>query len=243
MGYYEIGNHWLTYIVVVVGIVYVALVVVTCLRRAWKRALAVGFTKAQLWGTVKTSASYAVVPSIAGLVGFFTLAPLLGIPLSWWRLSIVGSTAYEIMAAEMALNTAGVKLASATAVEYILVMYVMAIGIIGGMVMLPLFAERIHIGTVKLRQADSRWGPLANSVFMLAVVLVFAIPMILSGGVRLLTLLTSMTVTLLLAFIAKKFRLTALNDFILAIAMITAMASSVLWTSLGNTVVSRLGGN
>jgi hypothetical protein len=232
MGYHEIGNHWLTYAAVIIGIVFVSAFIIVSLLHAWKRALAIGFTKQKLWATVKTSATYAFVPSIAGLVGFFTLAPLLGIPLSWWRLSIVGSTVYEIMAAKMALNTAGVDVAAASASDYILVMYVMAIGIIGGMILLPIFAERIHMGTVKLKQKDARWGSLGNSVFMLAVVLVFVIPILLSGGAPLLTLLTSAVITLFLAFIANKFKLSALNDFILAIAMIAAMASSVLWTSL-----------
>ena len=232
MGYYDIAGHWLTYTVVVIGILYVLGFVVVSMRQAWKRALAIGFTRKQLWGIVKSSVSCAFVPSITGLAGFFTLAPLLGIPLSWWRLSIVGSTTYEIMAAEMALNTAGVELSRASAGEYILVMYVMAIGIIGGMVMLPLFAERIHQGTLRLKQRDARWGPLGNSVFMLAVALVFVIPMILGGGTRLLTLLTSAAVTLILVLLCRRFRIAVLNDFILAISMIAAMASSVFWNSL-----------
>jgi hypothetical protein len=231
MGYYDIAGHRLTYAVVVIGILYVLAFVIISMRRAWKRALEIGFTRERLWGIVKSSVSCAFVPSTAGLAGFFTLAPLLGIPLSWWRLSIVGSTAYEIMAAEMALNTAGVELSSAGASEYIQVMYVMAIGIIGGLILLPLFAERIHRGTIRLKQKDARWGPLGNSVFMLAVALVFVIPMIMGGGVRLLTLLTSAAVTLVLALLCRRFRLSALNDFILAIAMISAMASSVFWDS------------
>jgi hypothetical protein len=234
MGYYDIAGHRLTYAVVVVGILYVLAFIAVSMRRSWKRALEIGFTQERLWGIVKSSVSCALVPSTAGLAGFFTLAPLLGIPLSWWRLSIVGSTAYEIMAAEMALNTAGVELSSAGAGEYILVMYVMAIGIIGGMVMLPLFAERIHQGTIRLKQKDVRWGALGNSVFMLAVALVFVIPMIMGGGVRLLTLLTSAAVTLLLAALSRRFNLRALNDFILAIAMIFAMTSSIFWDSLLN---------
>jgi hypothetical protein len=234
MGYYDIAGHRLTYVVVIIGILYVLGFIAVSMRRAWKRALETGFTRERLWGIVKSSVSCAIVPSTAGLAGFFTLAPLLGIPLSWWRLSIVGSTAYEIMAAEMALNTAGVELSSAGAGEYILVMYVMSIGIIGGMVMLPLFAERIHQGTIRLKQKDARWGALGNSVFMLAVALVFVIPMIMGGGVRLLTLLTSAAVTVFLAVLCRRFRLSALYDFILAIAMIAAMTSSVFWNSLLN---------
>ncbi|MDR1411517.1 MAG: DUF5058 family protein [Spirochaetaceae bacterium] len=232
MGYYDIASHRLTYAAVLAGILYVLIFIIVAMRRAWKRALEIGFSRERLRGIVRSSISCAIVPSTAGLAGFFTLAPLLGIPLSWWRLSIVGSTAYEIMAAEMALNTAGVELSSAGAGEYILVMYVMAIGIIGGMVMLPLFAERVHRGTIRLKQRDVRWGALGNSVFMLAVALVFVIPMILGGGARLLTLITSAAVTLLLAFLCRRFNLSALNDFILAIAMIFAMASSVFWDSL-----------
>jgi hypothetical protein len=222
MGYAEIAGHPLTYAAVVIGILYVLGFTIICLRRAWKRALAAGFERQKLWGIIKTSVSFALVPSLAILVGFFSLASWLGLPLAWWRLSVIGSVTYEIMAAEMVMNTRGIELATAGARDFILIAYVMTLGMMGGLVIDLVGTKGVHRGTLRLKQKDRRWGVLGNSVFLLVIVLVFAIPVILSGGVRLLTLVTGAAVSLALVFIIKKTGARWLNDFILAISMILA---------------------
>jgi hypothetical protein len=136
------------------------------------------------------------------------------------------------MAAEMALKTAGIQLASATAKDFILVMYVMTIGIMGGLVVNPIGAKSVHLGTIKLNARDKRWGVLGNSTFMLTIILVFAIPVLFGGPVRLLTLLSGMAITAVQVFIIKKTRALWLNDFLLVISMVGAMALSVLWTAI-----------
>jgi hypothetical protein len=232
MTYFEIGSHPLTYGLVVVGILYVLGLTIICLRKAWKRALAIGYTKQRLWGIVKSAAVFAIIPSIAILVGFFSLASWLGIPLAWWRLSVVGSVTYEVMAAEMALKTSGIQLASATAKDFVLVMYVMTIGIMGGMVVNPIGAKSVHMGTIKLKQKDKTWGALGNSTFMLTIILVFAIPVLFGGPVKLLTLVSGMVITGILVLVVKKTHALWVNDFLLVISMVGAMALSVLWTAL-----------
>jgi hypothetical protein len=233
MTYLELASHRLVYIAIAIGICYVLGFTVFCLQKAWKRAVAIGFTRKRLFGIVKTAALFAVVPSIAILVGFFSLASWLGIPLAWWRLSVVGSVTYEIMAADMAMKTSGiVALAEAGAKDFILVMFVMTIGIMGGMVVNPIGAKSVHMGTVKLKQRDKYWGSLANSTYMLTIIIVFAVPVLLGGPVQLFTLLTGMLVTGLLFFVIKKTRALWLNDFLLVISMVVAMVSSVLWAAL-----------
>jgi hypothetical protein len=50
MGYYDIAGHRLTCVVVVIGILYVLAFIAVSIRRSWKRALEIGFTREQLWG-------------------------------------------------------------------------------------------------------------------------------------------------------------------------------------------------
>jgi hypothetical protein len=233
MTYLDAAQHWLTYAIVVAGICYIVFLTVFHMRKSWKRALEIGYTKKQLRKVVKSSASYTLIPAIAILVGFFNLAPTLGIPLSWWRLSVIGNTVYEIMAADIALNASGVaNVAEASAKEFVLVMSVMAIGIMGSMVISVLIAKKIQSGVFKIRQRDPRWSALGNSTFITTVLIVLTIPYFFRVSVALLTLVTGAAVSLALRPVIRKTGLAWLNDFSLAISMLTAMASSVMWTSL-----------
>lgn len=235
MGFYEVANHPLIYGMVIFGIVYVALVALISVRKSWRRAKELGYTSAQLKKIVKSSATYTIVPSISILVGFFSLAAILGIPWPWWRLSVIGSVTYETMAANMALQSSGMELAklnNATGADFILVMAVMSMGILGGLVLSTFFGEKLHKGSLKAKDKDPRWSALGNSVFMLAIIIAFTVPMLFNGPVQLFTLLTSCAVSLTLISIARKRKIAWLGDFVLVFTMIIAMASSVLWTEL-----------
>ncbi|MDR1531474.1 MAG: DUF5058 family protein [Clostridiales bacterium] len=231
MGY--AAGHGLTYAAVIVGIFYIVGLAVAFMRKSWKRALKIGFTRERLIKLVKITAYYSLVPAIAILAGFFTLAPILGIPLAWWRLSIIGNTAYEIIAANMALVAAGINdISKATAREFILIIYVMSIGIMGGMVISPVLSKRIQKGAFVERKRDRVWGALSGSVYMKTIYLVFAIPMLLGSHVLRMTLLTSAAAMAALNFAIKRTGAAWLKNFSLTISMLVAMTSSVLWTRL-----------
>lgn len=232
MGFYEVANHPLIYGMVIAGLVYVAGIALISVRKSWRRAKELGYEPAQLMKIVRSSATFSIVPSISVVVGFFSLAAMLGIPWPWWRLSVVGSVAYEIMAANMALSAAGVDLATATAGDFILIMFVMSLGIIGGLVLSPIMAEKIHTGSMKMKDKDPRWGALGNSVFMLAIIIAFVVPMLFDGPVKLLTLVTSCIVSYLLSTVARKYQIKWLENFVLVFTMLIAMVSAVLWSGL-----------
>lgn len=232
MGFYDVANHWLIYTMVIIGLFYVLGFAAVSMRKSWKRAIEIGFTKEKLMNVVKSSVTFTIVPSIAIVIGFFSLAAMLGIPWPWWRLSVIGSVGYELMAANMALGAANVQLSSATSTEFVLIMFVMTICILGGLITSLFVAKRIQTGTIKRSDKDPRWGALGNSVFMMTIMVVFMIPMVINLGVDLLTLITSAVITVILALIANKTGAKWMGNFILAISILGAMASSVLWTNL-----------
>ena len=67
---------------------------------------------------------------------------------------------------------------------------------------------------------------------MLALMCALLVPMIFAGGANLLTFITSAVIAVLVSILAKVLKAKWLNDFILVISMIGAMASSVLWDKL-----------
>ena len=67
------------------------------IRRALKRARELGIAKERLKHAVRVAALTSIVPSIAIVVALLTLAPVLGLPFSWARLSIIGALVLPIL--------------------------------------------------------------------------------------------------------------------------------------------------
>ncbi len=90
-----------------------AVVVAQCLvfmRRAKKNALELGLTGTDIRKGLTTGISISILPTIPVLLVFLSLVPLLGTPLIWLRLSIIGSAHYEAYAASVAVSAVGEEL-------------------------------------------------------------------------------------------------------------------------------------
>jgi hypothetical protein len=239
MSFFEVAGHPLIYIMVSIGIVFIAGLAMVSMRKSWKRALAKGYSREKLMTIVKATVSATIVPSFAIVIGFFALVPILGVPWPWWRLSVVGAVTYETMAANAAVIAGGLDLAhlaDAGAMDFVLVMFVMSIGIMGGLCISPFISKKIQEGTMKIKQGDKRWGALGSSVFFMVICAVFTVPWFLDyskvGLTRLLTFATSIVITLVLDVIATRGKQAWLKAFELAIALIVSMASSLCWSGL-----------
>ena len=99
MKYLEIANSGLLYLLAGLVIVFVVVQSVVFLRLAWARGIEIGLSKEKMWEAVKTSAVFAIVPSIPIVISLIAIAPILGMPFSWMRLSVIGSQSYELIAA------------------------------------------------------------------------------------------------------------------------------------------------
>jgi hypothetical protein len=240
MSFFDVANHWLIYLLVITGISFVAVFSIISMQKSWKRAIAKGWSREKLMSLVKMTVSATLVPSLSIVIGMFSLVALLGIPWPWWRLSVVGSLIYETMAADMTVKAIGLdltRLAEATAQDFVLLMFVMSIGIMGGMFVSPFITKSIHLGSMKMKSGDKRWAALGGSIFFTVILSVFVVPIFLnfrtSGYIQMLTFVTSAVMTVVLDRLAVG-KLDFLKSFVLAISLILAMASSVLWNALLN---------
>lgn len=238
MTFYELINSKLLYILVIIGLLYVIGYCLFFLKRGFSRCIELGIKKETVINVIKSSVAFSLVPSIAIVVGFFSIAAALGIPWSWWRLSVVGSVAYELMSADMAAKGVGYSDLGAMAQAndpqvFATVMFVMTIGIMTGMIMLLFFGKKLTTGLMKAREKDDKgWGIVLSSCFMLTLAAVFLPVMVFSDIISSLTLLTSATITLILGIIIKKYKVAWLGNFVLAITLILGMAAAVGWNAL-----------
>ena len=104
------------------------------------------------------------------MIGLFTLSTVLGIPWSWYRLSVAGSVTYELTAAEMVadgmgFSSVGDMAANADYHAFGAVMFVMSICILAG-ILVNLFAvEKIQKGMSNYKKKKGDWGSVMNSCF------------------------------------------------------------------------------
>lgn len=85
-------------------------VIVQCLifmKVAWKHALEIGLQPSQIKKGLTTGITVSIMPTLPVLLVLLSLMPLLGTPLPWLRLSIIGSAYYETYAASTALECVG----------------------------------------------------------------------------------------------------------------------------------------
>ncbi len=80
------------------------------MRTAWNRALALGIPETKLKNTLMSGVTISIMPTLPVLIVFLSLTPLLGSPLPWLRLSIIGSAHYETYAASIAVQSVGEEL-------------------------------------------------------------------------------------------------------------------------------------
>jgi hypothetical protein len=235
MPYLSIANSTLLYVLAGIVIVFVLTQSVLFLRKAWKRGVAMGMDVKKLKDTVRASATLSIVPSIPILLGLIAMAPVLGIPFPWIRLSIVGSFQYELMAAGMgaeAMGLSGLGDTGFNAAVFANAMWVMTIGIIWGLVFCVFFLKSYQRRLNNVRKRDAAWGEILIMALFFGVIASFVGPYLIKFGVEILTLLSAAVIMLLMGLIIRKTGAKWLSNFALSLSMIAGMALAVLYTHL-----------
>ena len=232
-----IMNSRLLYILVAGGLGLIFLLCAVMLKMAWGRCLELGISKQKIKDVIKSSVLFSIVPSISIVIGLFSLAAVLGVPWPWFRLSVVGSVSYELMAADMAATGAGYESIGALAAVDNgsiagAIMFVMSIGIMFGIVTCTIFGKKIQTSMASFREKNGARGSLARGCFTLAMLVVFLPVQVFKGPVFTLTLITSALITLAHNIIIKKTGWTWLSNFVLADSLVLAMVASVFFDSL-----------
>ena len=232
-----IMNSTTLYIAVIVGLLLIFLLCAVMLKMAWGRCIELGISREKVKDVIKSSVIFSIVPSLSIVIGLFSLAAVLGVPWPWFRLSVVGSVSYELMAADMVATGAGYEsigpLAAANDPSKVgAIMFVMSISIMFGIITCTIFGKKIQTSMASFREKNGAWGALATGCFTLVMMVVFLPVQIFKGPVYLLTMAVSALVTFLHGVIIKKTGWTWLSNFVLADSLVLAMIASVFFSNL-----------
>ena len=204
------------------------------LVKAVKRGKELGITMSTVRKTIASSAVFAILPSISILVVMVTLTNALGVPLPWTRLSVLGAATYELPAATAALNAMGMSIGDpiTSTTVFTTVAWVMTLGCITPLIIIPIFLKKIQGGVHKIQKKDSHWGDLFLTAMFLGMIAAF-LGMGISGGMlSILTLLTSALIMGICGLLVKKAKVTWLENFALPISMLGAMALAILYSNV-----------
>ena len=232
MSYQEVSESSLLYVLVIVSLLIIAAICVYYLLLCMRKAKEMGISKQKVNEIIKSTAIFSIVPSIAIAIGLVTLVIVIGIPYAWFRLSVIGSVSYELMASNMALSALKLDLANADADAFGLIMWVMCVPITSTVLANIFVCKPMHLGTMRVGSGDKKWGALSQTTFMTVLLVVLIVPMIFGGLVGLLTFVTSALIAVVVSMLAKKTGAKWMNDFILAICLIGAMGMSIVYTNL-----------
>lgn len=232
-----IMNSTTLYIAVIVGLLLIFLLCAVMLKMAWGRCIELGISREKVKDVIKSSVIFSIVPSLSIVIGLFSLAAVLGVPWPWFRLSVVGSVSYELMAADMVATGAGYESIGALAAandpsKVGAIMFVMSISIMFGIITCTIFGKKIQTSMASFREKNGAWGALATGCFTLAMMVVFLPVQVFKGPVYLLTMAVSALVTFLHGIIIKKTGWTWLSNFVLADSLVLAMIASVFFSNL-----------
>ena len=232
-------NSGFMYMLAVIVIVFVLSQSTFFLVKAWRRGREIGMEKIVLRHAATSSGFFTVAPAIAILLGVITLSNALGLPIPWLRMSVLGAITYELPTAELAASAAGTSLAETItdARAFSTIVWVMTLGIIPGLIIIPIFIKKIEGGVMKVGAKDKRWSEIFMSALFLGMVSAFSGMIFsrvregLSGWIPVFIMLCSAIIMVVLGLLYKKRNITWLENYALPISMLSAMALSIPITS------------
>lgn len=231
---------------ILVGVIIAAVLAqsIFFLLKALKRAKQLGMDTSKLRSIIISAAIFTVAPAVSILVGVITLSKSLGVALPWLRLSVIGSISYETIAAQNALNPLGLGLETpiSDASGFVTVVWVMTLGIMAGLVLVPFMTKRIQGGMTKMGLKDKKWAEIFNNAMFLGMISAFLgyvfcdVTNIVhgdtSGLIPVAVMIVSALVMAVCGLLSIKTKQRWLNDYALPISLVCGMASAIPITNL-----------
>jgi len=233
-------NSGFLYTVAAVVIVFVIAQSLFFLIRAYKRAKVIGMDMSQIRKVIASTAIFTIAPAISILLGVVTLSKFIGLPLPWIRLSVIGAITYELPAATTTAKALHISIANTISdpMGYAAIAWVMTLGIMPSLVLVPILLKRIQRGLLKIKKNDNKWGDLFITAMFLGMIsaflgLVFAdVRSGLAGWIPIFVLLFSALLMGICGVLVKVFKLNWLYNYALPISMLGAMAFAAIITPI-----------
>lgn len=239
-------NDSFLYIIVSIVIAFVIAQSVFFLFKALRRAKELGITTKTVRNTVLSAALFTLAPAFSILIGVIALSQALGFPLPWLRLSVVGALTYETTAAAAGAIAVGEDITRNTLITdaraFSTIVWVMTIGIIIGLIQVPVFGRKIEDGVTKLKVKDKKWGEIFMTGLFLGMISAFLgfifkdIRTGLTGWIPVFVLICSALMMVICGALYNATKAKWITDYALPVSMLLGMALSIPITNLVGSI-------
>lgn len=229
--YLEIANSKIFYICGSAIILFIIFQSYLFIRLAFKEGISIGLGKKQMIKAFRVGAVSSILPTIAIIVALITMVPVLGIPIPWVRLSVIGSAPYELMAAGIGAKAMGVNGLGGTGYTsevFASSVWIMCIGSFWAISIVVFFLKKIKSKYASnSSNADVGWRTILTNAAFLGVFCIFIADPVVKGGLPLFTLLSGAGIMFFLVIIIVKLKVNWLKEFALTLSMLGAMLLSI----------------
>lgn len=245
----KIVNAWWMYLIGIIVVFFVLGGSIFYIIKSYKEAKSLGMDRKTLNKTIINSAVFTILPSISILIGVIALSGIIGIPLPWIRLSVIGALHYEGLAVEAAYKD--ITLATMNSTQFVTIAFVMTLGILSG----PIYClfgfkaydkkilskARIEAEEIVNPEENAKpkksFGPiLFNAVFIAMICSFLAVDIAklknvdaspIDRYIPFVVIIVTFCTNWLLDIIVKKFNAQWLRNFTLGLSMVVGMAVAV----------------
>jgi hypothetical protein len=198
---------------------------------AFKEGARLGMGRRSLWKAFRAGALSSALPTAAILVALVTMVPVLGLPVPWIRLSVIGSAPYELMAAGIgakAMGVNGLGGSGYTAEVFASSVWVMCAGSVWSVLLVTFALKKVRSKVAGSLAKDESWRAVLMNAAFLGVFSIFIADPVVRGGLPLATLGAGALAMALVGALIVKLGQEWLREFALALSMIVAMAAAAL---------------
>ena len=227
-------NHPILYVFAIMCIIMVSIQSIYFLILSLKRAKELNISSEKIKKLTKSTIIFTIAPAIAVGIGLFTLIPLLGIPLPWLRLSVVGALTYELPAAEAAAKAMNIEVSTGlTAEQFTTIAWTMTVGIITGLFLIPIFCKKEVTGLSSANMKDKKWSDHFSNALFYGLIATFVgqglsgVTVSNEGRVKAIVLAISAIAMAICGYLKGKFKWDWINDYALPICMVLSMALAI----------------
>lgn len=223
LDYLKIANSWQVWVCAFIGVGCVLVQSIIYTRLAYKNAEIVGLSRAQCSRGFKSGMISAIGPSISVFVVVFSMVAMVGGPICWMRLSMIGGSGTELTAAQIGASTVGAVVGSASYDIYAMATswWTMAINGCGWLLMVALFTHRMEKVRTKLAGGDPRWLALLTAAATLGLFGFMAAPYVLKLNGPMVAVILGFLSMIGLMKLSQK--ITWLKEYALGFAIIVGM--------------------
>ena len=238
----DIGNSGIMFALCGVVVCFVLFQATLFIRKAWRQGKKLDMSSEDMKRVMVSSCIFSIVPSLPILLVLLVLMPSLGMYFPWLRLSVIGSGAYENMAANVCAQTFGLKSISDpgyNAEMLVSTMWVMTIGIIWGPLYTVIGSKYIQKGIKILKGRQEKRINAIFAAMSIAMICVFsgtyfATPFKINktGAVGLIPLLVFIVSAIAIYFLDKLGKRTGsklVSESSFPLSMITGMLSAIVF--------------